>query len=84
MGRRTLLSAELHARLCGYIEISAYDYIAAEVNGISRATFYRWMELGKAGRKPFRESCDAVRESRAKSRLRREVAVAQDNPLAWL
>jgi hypothetical protein len=90
MGRRTLLTPELEARICADIERGAFDYVAAEANGVGRDTFREWLARGE-GRDPKRPSsarfaafAAAVREARSKARLRREVAVAADDPLAWL
>jgi hypothetical protein len=90
MGRHTLLTPELEAKICADIERGAFDYIAAEANGVGRDTFREWLARGE-GRDPRRPSsarfaafAAAVREARSKARLRREVAVAADSPLAWL
>ena len=90
MGRRTLLTPELEARICADIERGVFESVAAEANGIGRATFFEWLARGE-GRDPNRPRsrryaafADQVRTSRAKARARREVAVAADKPLEWL
>ena len=83
-GRKLKLTTELQARVCAEIERGVWDYVAAQAAGIGQRTFYRWMEYGEQGKKPYRQFWQDVMEARAKSRARREAAVAQENPLAWL
>jgi hypothetical protein len=82
---RVDLEVELEAKICADIERGAFDYIAAEANGVGRDTFREWLARGE-GRDPqrpcsarFAAFAAAVREARSKARLRREVAVAADN-----
>lgn len=46
-GRSTKLTPELQSEICKLIAAGNYPEVAAEANGIDRATFYRWMAKGK-------------------------------------
>ena len=40
--------------------------VACEANGLSWNTVKRWLDLGKKGRKPYREFVDAMNEAKAR------------------
>jgi hypothetical protein len=84
-GRKSKLSPELTAVICHYIRQGAFDHVAARAAGLSKGTFYRWLQEGDTTRASAkREFRDAVEEARAESRQRMELRVAAENPLAWL
>lgn len=83
-GRRTKLNPDTQARIVAEIGRGVWDYVAAQVAGVDKATFYRWMERGEKGEPMYREFCADVSQARAKARAMREAAVAQVQPLAWL
>lgn len=65
MARPTKLTDEIRAAFLAAAKVGATDEIAAEHAGIHPATYYRWMELGRAGRAPYREFCEEVTRARA-------------------
>ncbi|MHA2264310.1 MAG: helix-turn-helix domain-containing protein [Candidatus Thorarchaeota archaeon] len=44
---RSKLTPELQAKVVEYIQEGNYDKVAAQAVGITRATFYRWIRLGR-------------------------------------
>jgi hypothetical protein len=90
VGRETLLTPERQQRIVSFIRAGAFDWVAAEANGVDRRTFFEWVQRGDAEH-PDREQTDryaqfahAVREARAEARLSAEVEVKRGEPLAWL
>jgi hypothetical protein len=90
LGRATLLTPELQQRIVSYIRAGAFDWVAAEANGVSRKTFWEWLARGE-GEDPDRpqtplyaEFVEQVRAARAEARLSAEVEVKRGEPLSWL
>jgi hypothetical protein len=72
------------------IREGAWDWVAAESNGVDRRTFFEWIQRGDA-QHPDREQTDryaqfarAVREAHAQARSATEVETRKHEPLAWL
>lgn len=66
IGRPTKLTNEIRETIVTAIQACNYSEVAAEFAGISKTTFYRWMELGeRATRGPFRQFRDAIRAAEA-------------------
>jgi hypothetical protein len=89
VGRRTLLTAELQRDICAFVRAGAYDYAAAEACGISRRTFFEWLERGeresKRGRAPvYVQFARAIRRAQAEARVSAEVTVKKIDPKWWL
>jgi hypothetical protein len=90
-GRRTLLTDELQAKIVTSIRNGAWDYVAAEANGIDRQTFWEWIRRGEGIEQPDRPQtrcyakfAKSVREARAQSRMRAEIKVSKTEPLKYL
>lgn len=62
----------------------SFPYIAAQACGIPKSTWYRWMNSGSKGRKPYRELWDKVQRAQAEARVIAEGKVFGGSPLAWL
>lgn len=85
MGRRTLLTPERQKSIVAAIRAGAYDWVAAEANGIDRMTFVLWMKRGENERKqPYVGFMEEVRLARAQARLSAEIEVRKDLPFNWL
>jgi hypothetical protein len=89
-GRETLLTPELQQRIVSYVRAGAFDWVAAEANGVNRFTFHEWIRRGE-GEDPDRPQTEAyaqfaqaVRTARAEARLSAEVEVKRGEPLSWL
>jgi hypothetical protein len=89
-GRETLLTPDLAQRIVSYVRAGAFDWVAAEANGVSRKTFSEWLARGE-GEDPDRpqtsqyaEFAEQVRAARAEARLSAEVEVKRGEPLSWL
>lgn len=65
MARPTKLTDEVRAAFLAAAKVGATDEIAADHAGIAPSTFYKWMELGRAGRKPYAEFLEEVMRARA-------------------
>lgn len=85
MGRKTLLTPEVQAKVVAYIRQGAYEWVAAQAAGIGRRTFYHWMESGeKYPNSPYRQFWHEVTQAHAEARVLAETEVRKTNPVAWL
>lgn len=85
MGRPSLLTPERHKAIVAAIRAGAYDWVAAQANGIDPATFRNWMLRGKKSRKgPYLAFLRDVLTARAQARLSAEIEVRKDLPFNWL
>ena len=82
-GAAVFVSPEVRETLIEAIEGGAFDWVAAELAGIGRRTFYDWMRRGEAGEEPFAELLTAVRRARA-SAGRGGANGSTRDPLSWL
>jgi hypothetical protein len=71
-------------RILSYIKGGAFPHVAAGAEGIPSSTFFRWMQAGKQGRKPYVRFWEKVSKAHSQKRVAAEVQVAKENPLAWL
>jgi hypothetical protein len=88
-GRRTVLTPELQRDICAFIRAGAYDYAAAEACGISRRTFFEWLERGeresRRGRSPvYMQFARAIRRAQSEARVSAEITVKKIDPKWWL
>ncbi|MFN7990026.1 MAG: hypothetical protein U0529_21315 [Thermoanaerobaculia bacterium] len=85
MGRPSLLTPERHKAIVAAIRAGAYDWVAAQANGVDRNTFMAWMRRGERERTgkylSFRKD---VLTARAQARLSAEIEVRKDLPFNWL
>src|SRR5450830_636402 len=85
MGRPSLLTPESHKAIVAAIRAGAFDWIAAEANGIDRETFKLWMRTGAQNEsEPYLSFVRDVRAARAQARLSAEIEVRRDQPFNWL
>lgn len=84
MGRKTLLTPQVHTTIVSYVRSGAYDWVAAQACGIEPRTFYNWMAWGEKGNPRYVQFFHDVRKARAEARVVAENEVRRDNPLAWL
>lgn len=59
-GRPTLLTRELQDGICELIRKGNRPAEAAGCFGVDQATYFRWMQRGKAGEEPWREFRESV------------------------
>lgn len=84
-GRPTLLTPETHRAIVAAIRAGAFDWIAAEANGVDRTTFATWMRRGEREKvEPFLMFRMDVLAARARARLAAEIEVRKDQPFNWL
>ena len=85
MGRPSLLTPERHKAIVAAIRAGAYDWVAAQANGVNPATFILWMRRGeRERRRPYFQFFEDVRVARAQARLSAEIEVRKDQPFNWL
>jgi hypothetical protein len=85
VSRPTLLTPERHKTIVAAIRAGAFDWIAAEANGIDRETFKLWIRTGaRKKREPYLSFVHDVRAARAQARLAAEIEVRRDQPFSWL
>ena len=69
-GRPTLLTPELQLIICGYIrQDTMYVEQACLKAGISKGSYYNWLEWGEAKKEPYAEFLDAIKEAEAEAEL---------------
>lgn len=71
MGRRTKLTPEVQSKVVSAIRAGNYAHIAANMAGIGKSTYYKWLEMADAPRaKPeYVEFRDAVKEAEAQAEV---------------
>jgi hypothetical protein len=85
MGRPSFLTPERHRAIVAAIRAGAYDWVAAQANGIDPDTFRSWVRRGDRARdEPFLSFVTDVRTARAQARLAAEIEVRKDEPFNWL
>lgn len=85
MGRPTIYTPELHKAIVATIRAGAYDWVAAEANGIDRSTFKYWLQRGEREKiEPYLSFFVDVRQARAQARAAAELEVRKDQPFNWL
>lgn len=85
MGRKSILTPELHQRIVAYISSGSFAWVAAQACGVSTTTFTRWMNSGKKDPdSPYRALWADVETARCKARVVAENAVFRDKPEVWL
>lgn len=85
VGRPSLLVPERHKAIVAAIRAGAYDWVAAQANGVDPDTFRLWMRRGDRERiEPFLTFVTDVRTARAQARLSAEIEVRKDQPFNWL
>lgn len=65
MGRPSLYSDTLKARVCQLIKIGVDELDAFMAEGISRSCFFDWKKQAKAGTEPFASMWDEVEQAAA-------------------
>ena len=71
------LTPKVQEALVRAIQAGNYATVAVSYAGISRATFYRWMQQGQADETgPFREFYNAIRQAETQAEVR-AVAILQ-------
>jgi len=85
VGRPSLLVPERHKAIVAAIRAGAYDWVAAQANGVDPTTLILWMHRGeREGEGPYFEFFKDVRTARAQARLSAEIEVRKDQPFNWL
>src|SRR4051794_37730861 len=84
MARPLLLTAPMLQMLAARIRLGAFAWVAAESAGISRRTFYRYMQLGERGDPVYVHFYTEVCRARAEARFDAESRVFAANPALWL
>lgn len=88
MGRPSKLTPEVQAAIVKGVRAGNYPEIAAQSQGIHRATFFAWMERGRTGEAPYSDFRDAVTRAKAWAerkmvRVVRTAAVTDSRAAEW-
>jgi hypothetical protein len=91
-----LITPDIIEQIAGDIRVGAYAQVAASRAGISKFTFYRWLNVGQAAaearasgklRTPpdlYEQFYLAIEAAKAEARFSAENRVFQDMPFQWL
>lgn len=84
-GRKTKLTPEVHTQIVQYIGAGAYAHVAARAAGVSKSTYYHWLQLGeKASRGVYYQFRLDVQQAHFRARAGAEIEVRQKKPMEWL
>ena len=88
VGRPSKLDAESAERIISVLKIGGYVETAAAVAGVSKQSFFNWMERGdpagkKAADAPFREFREQVEKARAEGESRNVALIARAAAKDW-
>lgn len=86
MGRRLKLTRQLIHDICERVRIGNFGHVAAGACGISKTTYFRWLQTADQEGTPkiFRELRDRVYAASSEARSSAEARVFRENPQAWL
>jgi transposase-like protein len=82
-GRPTKLTPEVKERIVRAIRAGNYGEVAARAAGISRSTYYRWMERGREGEAIYCDFADAVSGAEADAEVEAVARIRQAMPDDW-
>ena len=81
MARPTKINRDLIDNIAGHISNGVTPEVAAQVEGINPATYYRWINKGKDDTKGlFYEFCEAITQARTLMRAKIELTLAETDP----
>jgi len=81
MARPSKISRDLIDNIAGHISTGVTPEVAAQVEGINPATYYRWVNKGKEEVKGlFYEFCEAITRAKVLMRARVELTLAEQDP----
>lgn len=84
-GRPSKLNAEVHQEIVAYTRAGSFAWVAAVAAGVSKTTFYRWMQKGDSEtRGPYFDFANDVRQAQAQARVAAETEVRRTSPATWL
>ena len=69
MSRPTKLTPELQRQITEYISAGNYTNTACQAVGIAESTYYKWKELGEAGRRPYMEFMESIKKAEAQAEI---------------
>jgi transposase len=84
MARPSKLTDERTEKICRAVKAGNYPGIAARSAGISEATFYRWMEEGRAADSgPHHDFYEAVKRAEAEGEALAVAWISKAMPVEW-
>ena len=88
VGRKCLLTPELHTKIVGLVAGGNYAQVAAQACGIHESTYYDWLETGEADLEankttPFGELAKAIKLARAEAQTMAVLAVRRAFGTDW-
>jgi hypothetical protein len=83
-GRKDKLTAQVQDRICNAIRAGNYYEAACKYAGISRQTFWNWLERGgKARSGKFKDFYEAVKQAEAEAEVRIVAQWQKSIPESW-
>ena len=83
MGRTTILSETIQARMVQAIEGGNYAPTAAEYAGIGVSTHYDWLKKGETGESPYAEYLEAIKKAEAVAEVRNVTLIQNAAANTW-
>lgn len=82
-GRPAKLTDEITRTITQAIAAGNYQRTAMKLAGIGESTFYQWLELGRQGRKPYKEFAESVEKAQAQAEARNVAIIEQAASESW-
>lgn len=83
MGRTTILTETIQARMVQAIEGGNYAPTAAEYAGIGVSTHYDWLKKGESGESPYAEYLEAIKKAEAVAEVRNVTLIQNAAANTW-
>lgn len=83
MGRTTILTETIQARMVQAIEGGNYAPTAAEYAGIGVSTHYDWLKKGESGKSPYAEYLEAIKKAEAVAEVRNVTLIQNAAANTW-
>ena len=83
MGRTTILTETIQARMVQAIEGGNYAPTAAEYAGIGVSTHYDWLKKGESGITPYAEYLEAIKKAEAVAEVRNVTLIQNAAANTW-
>jgi len=83
VGRTTILTETIQARMVQAIEGGNYAPTAAEYAGIGVSTHYDWLKKGESGESPYAEYLEAIKKAEAVAEVRNVTLIQNAAANTW-
>lgn len=77
MGRKTLLTPEVHQQIVDNLRAGCFKKHAANEAGVSDRLMHQWLERGESGEEPYASFLDDVEQAIAHDAKRNQAVISQ-------